>query len=156
MTCQHCQTANPVGTLMCNQCFMPLDPPVQNVPVQLVGARPSQPSVRLLLLENLQPTGPCLSLPNLNYEGEILVGRNDLSNQVIVDIDLTPLGGRERKVSRKHARIHFKQGRVFLEDWESIYGTYLNKQRLAPQQQHPLKAGDEIRLAEMIFRMEVA
>lgn len=151
MNCQHCQTPNPVGTLMCNQCFMPLDPPTQ-----LVAARPPHPLVRWRMLDNLQPSGPCLSLPDLSYEGEILIGRNDLANQVIVDIDLTALGGRERKVSRKHARLHFKQGRLLLEDWESLYGTYVNKQKLVPKQPQSIQAGDEIRLAEMIFKMEVA
>lgn len=177
--CHSCQFSNPAGTVMCNQCQLPLGQsqvapvqltppnagvqahpmPGQPVPIQAYGglASPSPKAchIRWSVLENLQPTGQSLQLPDLNYEGEILLGRNDLENQIIVDIDLSAFDGFEKRVSRQHARLCFERGSIFIQDWKSQYGTYVNKQRLKEQERQLINAGDEIRLAQLIFSMEV-
>ncbi|MEZ0375053.1 MAG: FHA domain-containing protein [Candidatus Sericytochromatia bacterium] len=155
IVCSNCQTQNPAGTLMCNQCLTPL-PPLQGGAGGGLAAGPAvAPRLRWVQIDNLQPTGCSLQLPDLDFEGEILVGRNDLANAVIVDLDLTRLGGIEHKVSRKHARLRYAGRQVTLEDWESQFGTWLNKQKLATGQREPIKAGDEIRLAQLTFKVEV-
>jgi pSer/pThr/pTyr-binding forkhead associated (FHA) protein len=111
--------------------------------------------VRLVQLENLSPTGLALPLPGTDYDGAVTVGRNDLAGGVIVDVDLTAHAGREKHVSRRHARLSYAGGMVRVEDAGSLHGTYLNKQRLAAGQQELLADGDELRLAEMVFRVEV-
>ncbi|HEY9840360.1 MAG: FHA domain-containing protein [Candidatus Sericytochromatia bacterium] len=157
IVCSNCQTQNPAGTLMCNQCLMPLTPPAspQGGGAGLAAGPAGAPRLRWVQIDNLQPTGCSLQLPDLDFEGEILVGRNDLANAVIVDLDLTRLGGIEHKVSRKHARLRYAGRQVTLEDWESQFGTWLNKQKLATGQREPIKAGDEIRLAQLTFKVEV-
>ncbi len=159
LVCSHCQSSNPDGTLMCNQCLNPFGStanPVQVLPVRHL-AMPAPPvrQVRLVVMENMQPTGSRLSLPDISYQGEILIGRNDLGNQIVVDIDLSPFGGFEKRVSRKHAKVFYQSGQVYLEDWNSQYGTYLNKQLLVTGEKKEIHSGDEVRFANLILKMEV-
>lgn len=62
-------------------------------------------------------------------------------------VDLSPFEAMERGVSRQHANIDYRNDQYVLVDHESANGTYLNKQRLEPGQDYPLKNGDLILLA---------
>lgn len=151
LTCPNCRLQSPAGTLFCLGCAMPMGA------VQAPASPAPGPgrAVRLVQLENLSPTGLALPLPGTDYDGAVTVGRNDLAGGVIVDVDLTAHAGRERHVSRRHARLCYAGGMVRVEDAGSLHGTYVNKQRLAAGQQELLADGDELRLAEMVFRVEV-
>ena len=96
LECGACQAANPAGTLFCVACGLPV-----TTPAVALAAR----QVALVELENLVPTGRRFPLPDTGWEGTIYVGRTDLAGGTVVDLDLTAAGGRERKVSRRHARI---------------------------------------------------
>jgi FHA domain len=149
--CPNCAMANPAGTLFCLGCAMPVGAAVAPAPVVAVAAR----SVRLVHVENLTPTGLALALPATDYDGTLTLGRNDLAAGVVVDVDLTAHQGRERHVSRRHTRLHYAGGVVHVEDAGSMHGTWVNKQKLGAGQREPLADGDELRLAEMVFRVEV-
>jgi hypothetical protein len=45
-------------------------------------------------------------------------------------------------VSREHAKIQYRDGRVIVEDHASTNGTTVNGQRIAPYQEHALADGD--------------
>jgi hypothetical protein len=151
--CPNCGLANPAGTLFCLGCALPVGGPA---PVAVAVAAPQAArTVRLIELDNLTPTGLALPLPATDYDGAITLGRNDLAAGAIVDVDLTAHQGREKRVSRRHARLCYAGGLVHVEDAGSMHGTYLNKQRLADGQREPLADGDELRLAEMVFRIEL-
>jgi hypothetical protein len=179
--CPDCLAVNAPGTLFCVACSKPLglalpglapviaggglpsagEPsPAAGSIAALAAARP-QPlalasrSVRLIALENLQPTGLALMLPDTGYQGTLLVGRTDLANGTVVDLDLAPHGGRERRVSRRHARLRYAQGLIYVADWESAHGTWLNKQKLATGEECPLAEGDEVRFADFVWRVEM-
>jgi len=81
----------------------------------------------------------------LPAKDEILIGREDPVSGIFPDVDLTPHGGDEGGVSRRHARIVVEGGVFYLVDLNSTNFTYLNKQRLAPDTRQPLKDGDEVR-----------
>lgn len=152
--CPNCGLSNPAGTLFCLGCALP----VGSAPAVAIAAPPTPVAaraVRLMALENLAPTGLTFPLPATDYDGEVTLGRNDLAGGVIVDVDLTAHQGREKRVSRRHARLCYASGLVNVEDAGSMHGTYLNKQRLSPGRREPLADGDELRLAEMIFRVEM-
>lgn len=151
MICALCSVSNPSGTLFCLACAGPLSAAPVAVAAPPVVAR----SARLVALENLMPTGWAVDLPDTAWEGTLLVGRNDLAAGTVVDIDLTAHGGREKHVSRRHARLEFQGGLIRLSDWESAHGTLLNKQRLGPGQAEVLADGDELRLASFVFRVEI-
>ncbi|MCC7234739.1 MAG: trypsin-like peptidase domain-containing protein [Bryobacterales bacterium] len=62
-------------------------------------------------------------------------------------------------ISKRHCRVYFDKGQVFVEDMYSSHGTFLaNGERLAPGQPRELRSGDEVRLADggNSFRMERA
>jgi hypothetical protein len=55
----------------------------------------------------------------------------------------------EDSVSRRHARIGVADGKLFVEDLNSLNGTILDGQEIAPFQPIPLFPGQEIRLGRV-------
>jgi len=76
---------------------------------------------------------------------EILIGREDPVSGVYPDVDLTPHGGEDGGVSRRHARLIVEGGQYFVEDLDSTNFTFVNKQKVAPKSRQLLNDGDEIR-----------
>jgi hypothetical protein len=91
-------------------------------------------------------TGAEIPLP---AGGEILVGRVDPVSGVFPDIDLTPHGGEEGGVSRKHLRIRTQNGGYTVEDLNSTNFTWVNHHRLTPGASQPVEDGDELRLGRV-------
>ncbi len=83
--------------------------------------------------------------------GEILIGREDPVSGIYPEINLTPYGGEEGGVSRRHAKIIVKDGTFFVEDVDSTNFTFVNKHRLIPRVPHSLKDGDELRCGRMVM-----
>jgi hypothetical protein len=86
---------------------------------------------------------------------EILIGRLDSANNVYPELDLTADGGFEEGVSRRHARITFRDGIPYIEDLKSTNFTYLNNVRLEPLTPRPMHHGDELRLGTVLLRVEL-
>ena len=80
---------------------------------------------------------------------EIVLGRTDSSRGVFPDVDLGPDGGYEGGVSRQHARIFQRYGRLFVEDAGSTNGTLLNNCRLIPHLPYRLQEGDILQLGRL-------
>lgn len=95
--------------------------------------------------------GTELPLPN---KPEILIGREDPVSGIFPEVDMTPHGGEEGGVSRRHVRILNQNGQFSIEDLNSTNYTFVNKQKLAPKTPRPLQDGDEVRLGRiaMTFR----
>jgi pSer/pThr/pTyr-binding forkhead associated (FHA) protein len=74
-----------------------------------------------------------------------LIGREDPVSGVYPEVDLTPHGGEDGGVSRRHARLLVEGGQYFVEDLNSTNFTFVNKQKVAPKSRHLLNDGDEIR-----------
>jgi pSer/pThr/pTyr-binding forkhead associated (FHA) protein len=87
--------------------------------------------------------------------GEAVLGRLDATRGVFPDVDLTPDGGLEGGVSRRHARVHQQKTQFFIEDLGSANGTFLNGQRLTPYLPHPLRDGDEVQLGRVRVQISV-
>ena len=85
---------------------------------------------------------------------EIYLGRLDAAHGIFPDLDLTADGGLESGVSRRHAKIHQKGNRFFIEDVGSANGTFLNGQRLTPYLPHPLQKGDKVQLGRLHLAVE--
>ncbi len=83
-----------------------------------------QPSVARLVVIS---TGAELPLPE---QEEIVVGREDPSSGIFPDVDLTPYGGEEGGVSRRHARLLRIGDDYYVEDLQSTNYTKLDGQRL--------------------------
>jgi hypothetical protein len=160
MICSQCKTTNPRGTLFCNICFTPLngdekkDEILAVKPLQISNAQVQIEPPRLIILENSFPTGQTINLPCPPCDSALLIGRTDLKNSIVVDIDVTIYGGLEKGVSRKHAKILYENNSFFIEDWESSLGTFINKEKLSKGVQKVIKNNDEIRFANFITRFK--
>jgi pSer/pThr/pTyr-binding forkhead associated (FHA) protein len=87
---------------------------------------------------------------------EILVGREDPVSGVYPDIDLTPHGGEEAGVSRRHARLIVESGSYFVEDLDSTNFTFVNKKKLAAKSREPVGDGDEIRFGRIAVVLKMS
>jgi diguanylate cyclase (GGDEF)-like protein len=86
--------------------------------------------------------GPALARKIAVDRPELVLGR-DLDCGVSIPIDT---------VSRRHARIAKRGSSAFLSDLGSTNGTFLNDQVLAPNEEYPLRSGDQIRTGAAIFK----
>jgi hypothetical protein len=96
-------------------------------------------------------TGAELSLPD---QEEITVGREDPSSGIFPDIDLTPYGGEDGGVSRRHARMLHIGDDYFVEDLQSTNYTKLDGQRLPAHVRERLEDGARLDFGRVavIFR----
>ena len=83
------------------------------------------------------------------------VGRWDPDGGAFPEIDLTN-DDIEAKISRKHARILYKDNMYLLEDMGSLNGTYINRgPRLVPGEPQEIKHEDEVIMGKTFFRFEI-
>lgn len=64
-------------------------------------------------------------------------------------IDLTRYEAANSGVSRIHMTLHFKDNQFFVEDMDSVNGTYLNGDPVKPKTMTPVGNADEIRLGQL-------
>ncbi|MGZ8848555.1 MAG: FHA domain-containing protein [Pyrinomonadaceae bacterium] len=84
------------------------------------------------------------------------IGRWDADGGVFPDVDLDS-DDPEAKVSRRHARISFRDGQYVIEDLGSTNGTFVNRgRRLKPGDRQPLKDGDEIIVGKTFLRFRLS
>jgi predicted component of type VI protein secretion system len=84
---------------------------------------------------------------------EVVIGRKDPVTGTAPEVDLSPVNGLEKGVSRRHALIVRRDGALHIMDNGSANGTYLNGQRLVAQQPRILRDGDDIRLGHLVLRV---
>ena len=86
---------------------------------------------------------------------EAQIGRWDADGGVFPDVDLDT-DDPEAKVSRRHARVTFRDGQYFLEDLGSTNGTFVNRgKRLSPGTRQSLNDGDEIIVGKTFLRFRL-
>src|SRR5690606_2159355 len=64
-------------------------------------------------------------------------------------IDLSRYNAIDHGVSRVHMTLLRKDDQFYVEDANSINGTFLNGEPLAPHEPRPIKNADEIRLGQL-------
>ena len=165
--CPSCGRQHRPGTLFCSECgvYLLTGGPLRTEPLpesELPTARAdpwasgggahTAESEQATLAVVMSATGRRVALPP---GGEAVLGRLDATRGVFPDVDLTPDGGLEGGVSRRHARVHQQKSQFFIEDLGSANGTFLNGQRLTPYLPHPLRDGDEVQLGRVRLRISV-
>lgn len=156
--CPFCNSVYPENTLFCDECGSYLVPssdqgtdPLQGQTVgEVKQGEPSDVSFMTLVLDIKD--GGSIELP---LSKEVVLGRLDASRAVFPDVDLTSEQGLERGISRRHARISRRGNQVFLEDLNSLNGTFLNANRLVPELPYPIKDGDEVQLGKLILSIHL-
>ena len=86
---------------------------------------------------------------------ESQIGRWDADNGIFPDIDLDAFDA-DAKVSRRHARIIYRNGVFMVEDLGSTNGTFVNRgRRLLPGNPQVLNDGDEIIVGKTFLRFRL-
>ncbi len=155
-TCPACGATVGPGNDFCDNCGAALTPTgtateAEEVPVGPTGAEaeagPTVAGPRFIVADS----GADIPLP---AEAEILIGREDPVSGIFPDIDLTPHGGEEGGVSRKHVKIEVQDSKYTVQDLDSTNFTLLNRQRLTPFSPKPIQDGDELQLGrvQLVFK----
>jgi hypothetical protein len=105
----------------------------------------------LLIIE--RGGGQDSEFPLSNEESQI--GRWDADNGIFPDVDLDAFDS-DAKVSRRHARIVYRNGTYMVEDLGSTNGTFVNRgRRLLPGSPQVLNDGDEIIVGKTFLRFKI-
>lgn len=93
----------------------------------------------------------------LSEDQILLIGRADFQARTGFrpDVDLSPYGAHERGVSRAHARLHLHAGKVYVTDLHSANGTFVNRERLQPEQPRQIGDGSEFLLGALPIRLQL-
>ncbi len=147
--CPHCGKENFEGVIFCDRCGVAL------VAVPLATRQLSQAEDRggadslggenILIIQVENQDNPI----TIQVKHEIILGRVSDTSDTTTYINLTPLGGDLRGVSRRHARLLREGGAVYLMDLNSTNGTRLNGESLAAGVEKRLRDGDEIALGKL-------
>ncbi len=86
---------------------------------------------------------------------DLIIGRSDTKVNFKPDIDLTSTGHYAQLVSRRHIRIKWQNGRPYIEDLGSGFGTRLRGKVLPLGESVPLKPGDHIWLAGCVLAYDI-
>ncbi len=161
-TCPICQSNQLEGTFFCLECGASLLPSRKSETTASLGSIPAEWNIEPATTQ--QPTGIRdirLIILNsgrrllLSLEEPILMGRQDSKRGFYPEIDLTPDGGIDGGVSRRHARLLLSEGRCYIEDLESANGTFVNRERITAKTPCVLQSGDEIRLGTVTIRIDL-
>ncbi|MBI5876205.1 MAG: FHA domain-containing protein [Chloroflexi bacterium] len=144
--CNACGASHPPNTLFCDECGNRLGGanPQAHVPAGENGVR-----ITLLSPSDQTRQFECVLIQ------ELTVGRQDATADTRPDIDLNQLNGADRGVSRRHARFVRGQGRVLLEDLNSLNGTFVSGRRLTASVPHEVRSGDELQFGKVTLRLQI-
>lgn len=91
----------------------------------------------------------------LGLEKPICLGRLDPPADLDTVVDLEEIGGMEKGVSRCHARITKRNGKLAIEDLGSLNGTFVNARKLAPYIPTKLEDGDYVHLGTLLIQVNI-
>ncbi len=156
--CPYCATNNAEGILFCEECghvlFREQANPTSTK--QLNGGTSQLDSKGWGTARFVQNTAILIRIQDhanpieIVPQQEMIMGRYDGSGPSMPMLDMTPYGAYENGVSRIHAAIRRGEDTLTLVDLGSVNGTYLNGQRLSPNQPRVLRDGDEVRLGKLV------
>lgn len=85
----------------------------------------------------------------LNIQQPISFGRTASTGALKQHVDLSRYEAANSGVSRLHMMLHHKDGKFYIEDRDSVNGTYLNGDPVKPRILTPLRNADEVRLGQL-------
>jgi hypothetical protein len=148
-TCPACGSEIEAGDAFCSTCGFALQAVAVPSGAPAAPVKPAAVGPRLVV----GASGAEIPLPD---KDEVLVGREDPVSGIFPDVDLTPHGGEEGGVSRRHARLIRENGKYYVEDLDSTNFTFVNKQKLTPKTRQQVGEGDEIRFGRVAVELRTA
>jgi pSer/pThr/pTyr-binding forkhead associated (FHA) protein len=169
ITCPFCGAQHVANTVFCGECggfLMEDDSPatdplniveestlqegsdeaVSNGQTEISDASETPSVIRLVIAETDREI-------ESDLEQDLLLGRRDPSTDTYPDVDLTHDRGAENGVSRRHAQLTKRAGKILLEDSGSINGTFVNGHRLVAYLPQVVHHGDQIKLGKLLIRV---
>lgn len=160
ITCKNCSTGNREGILFCENCGYSLTSAAQGqatIPTRRIdgdddaSAKATWGAARFkegssIVIHVRDSENPLTVEPSQR----VIFGRSDSGSSVKPDVDFADYGAVEKGVSRQHAALEVNEDTLMLLDVGSSNGTYLNGQRLLPNQPRVLRDGDEVRLGKLV------
>ncbi len=159
--CNRCNTLNETAARYCHKCGVSLYRPIglacpacrsDNLPgeayCEACGA--ALPPTPYFVVAD---SGLRLKAFNADPQ-EAVLGRMDPLSGLTPDVNLESFAGATGGLSRRHARLFVRDNQFWVEDLHSVNLTYLNNQKLDPEQPQRVKDGDLLRLGNLmlIFR----
>ena len=153
--CRHCQHLNEPGALLCASCgeVLSTDTTVWTR-AQLRDIERPKTDPQALKFEPGTLYFYVASASNpvpLKHSGSspVVLGRKtDQVEGALIDLSL--YHAHSLGVSRRHARMVPTNAGYTVEDLDSANGTWLNGNRLQPNQRYPVRSGDHIQLGELV------
>jgi pSer/pThr/pTyr-binding forkhead associated (FHA) protein len=90
----------------------------------------------------------------LDEDSELVLGRYDNITGIVPGVDLVKYEAKEKGVSRKHAALIYKDGLLKVSDLDSANFTYLNGQKLVPNQPRIVRDGDKLTLGTLYLTVQ--
>ncbi len=157
--CPFCSKVYPENTLFCEECGSYLapgsgqgtDPLTAPVDGEVESQEKPHGPFKTLILST--EDGARIELP---FSREVVIGRLDASRAIFPDVDLSGDQGMEKGVSRRHARLSLREGQAYVEDLNSLNGTFLNSTRLVPELPYPLEDGAQLQLGKLLLTVHLA
>lgn len=159
MKCPICETFNRPGVIICENCHNDLYAALleQVSTKQLDKARE-----RTLKIDKTMPSSNPIvvyirNAPEpiaISRSGQLVFGRGDNEDpSIIPDIDLQPFDAQDQGVSREHLVLNAGVHPPTVADLDSYNGSFINGERLTPQEPYALQSGDEVRVGRLIMRI---
>lgn len=147
--CMQCGNENLDSANFCDACGAPL-------PARAETPGPGRPGAAgdALSARERRPTrGVLRSLVtgteySLEPGKEYMIGRGDPAKGLNPEICLDEPAALQQGASRLHAKVLYQAGDFYIVDLNSTNATYLNGEKLAPQQAYSLRSGDAIELGK--------
>ncbi len=90
---------------------------------------------------------------DLGESQELIIGRTAQDSVIEPDIDLVNYDAQKLGVSRVHLTLKRHENNITISDMGSSNFTYLNGERVYPQEVRVLRDGDELRLGKLVMRV---
>ncbi len=156
--CPRCGQSNPTGELFCTNCgsFLGTDTSpheTTRLAEAEFGVHPSDffgPESELMLVVDEET----YTLKPQRLKHETVIGRSEGST-MRPDIDLSAHNAGGMGVSRLHVALQYnaKNNLLSVSDMKSANGTFINGQKVYPQEVRVLRDGDELRLGRLVIHV---
>lgn len=161
--CPYCGVNSPLGEVICQGCGHILTTDGPSATRNLLQTKEFFLSheffgVDYTLELRVRDTGRVFSLRPQERSGELVIGRVEDSKALTVDVDLSDQDGEALGVSRVHLALRYDRDyqTVQVFDLGSANGSFLNGQRLYPNEKRIVRDGDELRLGRLVMRVRFA
>ena len=156
--CPNCDYMNSEDATLCVRCSMVLSHSTRHLP--------TSPEVREIISPNIGGSAHIERKLYLHVrgsndpiefsleEGDFILGRGDPQSGSYPDIDLANYEAADKGVSRKHAQLSYRGSTLKISDLSSANFTYLNGDKLIPNQARILRDNDEVRLGWLVLQVQ--